>query len=99
MSTTVRKIVGGTKDKTQTHFGVGSESTTSTMVVSGVLPRSRRKPSSDVAAAVFSYIRARRALGHTRINSADIASALDLDVRDVENAIAHLSDKGVRVVK
>ena len=52
----------------------------------------------EIAAAVYAYIRAMRALGHTQVNSLAVARALSLPVTDVDVAIRTLSDKGVRVI-
>ncbi len=52
----------------------------------------------EIEAAVYAYIRAMRALGHTQVNSLAVARALSLPVTDVDVAIRNLSDKGVRVI-
>jgi hypothetical protein len=48
--------------------------------------------------AVYAYIQAIRALGHTRINTRDIADALSLPIEDVDRAINSLKQKGVKAV-
>jgi hypothetical protein len=48
--------------------------------------------------AVYNYILALRALGRTRINTAEIAESLSLPVSDVHDALAGLKKKGVRVL-
>ena len=58
----------------------------------------RTSIADNVESAVFTYIQAVRALGRTRINTADIAMALDLPTKTVERAVANLKDKGVKVI-
>lgn len=58
----------------------------------------RERARKEAEAAVYSHLRAIRALGRTQINSLDVARALGLPVADVEEAIRNLSDKGVKVV-
>lgn len=48
--------------------------------------------------AVYAHIRAIRALGRTRINTAEIAQALSVSQRDVDRAVENLKGKGVRRV-
>jgi len=55
--------------------------------------------SKAVKAAVLSHIKALRALGHTRVNTREIASALNLRPLLVEQAVAQLRDEGVKVAK
>jgi hypothetical protein len=50
-----------------------------------------------IEAAVYSHIRAIRALGRTTVNTAEIASALGVPRVLVEQAIASLSKKGVKL--
>ena len=52
----------------------------------------------NVENAVYGHIRAKRSLGHTTANSAEIASALSLTVADVNRAFASLKSKGVKVI-
>ena len=52
----------------------------------------------DVKGAVFSHIRAMRALGHTRVNTDQVAKALSLPPSEVERAIGELSSKGIKVL-
>jgi hypothetical protein len=66
-------------------------------------PKVRRVParrvSKSVDGAVFSYIKAVRALGRTRINTADIAVALRLPMREVDRAVGRLAGKGVKIIE
>jgi hypothetical protein len=55
--------------------------------------------SRDVENAVYSHIRAVRALGRTKINSLEIAKALQLSLPMVQQALEKLADKGVKVVE
>jgi hypothetical protein len=50
-----------------------------------------------IEAAVYAYIRAKRALGETQANTAEIANVLKLNRRQVENAVSKMADKGVKV--
>ena len=52
--------------------------------------------SNELQNAVFSYIQAVRALGRTRVNTIEIASALGVNAGRVAEAIAHLESKGVK---
>jgi hypothetical protein len=49
-----------------------------------------------VREAVFAYIKALRALGKTRVNTREIADALDLPRTLVEQAVTRLRDEGVK---
>jgi Mn-dependent DtxR family transcriptional regulator len=48
--------------------------------------------------AVLQYVKALRALGHTRINSVMIADALNLDHQTVLKAVKDLQTKGIKVI-
>lgn len=63
------------------------------------LPHTRRSSHSLARErnAVYSYIRALRSLGKTRLNTADIAEALSLSIQQVTRAIRTLEEKGVKV--
>jgi hypothetical protein len=68
------------------------------MPVTG-MPRVRlrsRAVSRAVENAVYAYIRAMRALGHTALNTAEVAVALSLPTIEVNRAITALKKKGVR---
>ena len=58
----------------------------------------KRSAPDEIERAVFAHIQAVRALGRTRINTADIALALGLPTKSVERAVAKLKDKGVKVI-
>jgi hypothetical protein len=60
------------------------------------VPKLPRK--GEIEKAVYAHIRAVRALGRTRINTADIADALSLSVNEINRAIVRLKKKGVRVL-
>lgn len=53
----------------------------------------------DIESAVFAHIRAMRTLGHTTVNTRDVARALALPLSIVDRAVAGMSTKGVRVAK
>ena len=61
----------------------------------GSPPAMARLP-KHIERAVYSYIQAKRALGETTVNTADIARALDIPLHIVELAIIHLQPKGIR---
>jgi len=63
-------------------------------------PRVRRTTlsSARVQNAVYAHIRAIRALGRTKINTAEVADALLLSVGEVNRAISSLKGKGVKVL-
>ena len=63
-----------------------------------ISPRRRSAP-KEVENAIYGYIRAMRALGHTSIVSTDISDALNLPIRDVERAMRRLRSRGVRIIK
>jgi hypothetical protein len=86
-----------------------SASTTQKQVELPDVPRIRRRArkvsrltagrnSKSVQNAIYSYIRAIRALGRDKINTIDIAEALSLTVPEVNHAISALEKKGVKVV-
>lgn len=54
------------------------------------------KRAEDTREAVRNYIWALRSLGKTRVNTRDIAIALDLPRTLVEQAVAHLKSEGVK---
>ena len=56
------------------------------------------KTEKEIEGAVFSRIRAMRALGKTKIKIREIAESLSLSVRDVNRAIIRLKDKGIRII-
>jgi len=49
--------------------------------------------------AVYAHIRALRALGHTRVNSTDVAIALKVPHSAVERAVKSLTAKGIKVAR
>jgi hypothetical protein len=56
-------------------------------------------PQRDIERAVYGHIRALRALGRTRIDTAEIAQALDLPLKAVEQTLGNLAQKGVKIVR
>jgi CRP-like cAMP-binding protein len=79
---------------------LSSEPTTKTQVqVSDSRVRRRRADSNkNVQNAVYSYIRAVRALNQTKITTVQIASALALSVVEVNKVLSSLKEKGVRTL-
>lgn len=53
---------------------------------------------SSVESAVFAHIRAMRALGRVTANTAQIARALSVTTREVDQAVSRLHDRGVKLV-
>ena len=53
----------------------------------------------NIEGAVFAHIKAVRALGHTEVNTDQIAAALSVPVSAVNAAITKLRDKGVKQVR
>lgn len=71
--------------------------TSTTSAVSGVpIGASREHPNTENA--VYAYMQAKRSLGATRVNSAEIANALGLPQRQVEAAVSRMGDRGVKVL-
>jgi hypothetical protein len=52
----------------------------------------------NIESAIYAHIQAVRALGRTRIDTAEIAKALDLTPFQVERTISSLTRKGVKLV-
>lgn len=55
--------------------------------------------SAKIESAVYSYIRAVRALGKKRVSTAEIAAALKLSEAAVRDAASSLTSKGVRAAE
>ncbi len=93
-------IITNTTSDTMRVFGTSSTYDTISHVLhhDNARRKSRSTSSKTIDAAVYAYIRAMRALGHTQVNSLAVARALSLPVTDVDVAIRTLSDKGVRVI-
>jgi Mn-dependent DtxR family transcriptional regulator len=51
----------------------------------------------NIENAVYAHIQAMRALGKTRVNTVDIAKALNLSLSEVEKTISALRHKGVKI--
>jgi len=78
-----------------------STNTADTVIVSSVGSTRRGnspRKNARIEAAVYAYLRARRALGVTSLNSVEIARALNLTNDVVEAAVATLRNKGVKLV-
>lgn len=65
--------------------------------VTGPARKSSRIETKDIESAVFAHIQAMRALGRTRVNVTEIATALGLYERQVEATLSALRNKGVKV--
>ena len=105
----VTNIDYDSRDQTRSHTkltAIEVTSTSTSTVVSDVMRTAQRADirgqkysvSGDVESAVYSYIQALRAVGRTRINTADIAMALNLPLKIVERAAANLKEKGVKLI-
>ena len=86
---------------TNSSFSVGGFTSTTTSpqidrTIVGQVLKDREQELRRIEAAVFSHIKALRALGKASVNTAEIADALSLSVADVERVIAALEHKGVR---
>ena len=90
VKTVDRVAIGTDASSTETHFTVRSRGFA-------------RKPGAiehgQVESAVYAYIQALRTLGHTHINSHDIAKGLGLPRSVVENVLKRLTEKGVRLAE
>lgn len=58
-----------------------------------------RADARNVESAVFAHIQALRALGKTKVNTADIAKALGLRTDLVDRTVSELRNKGVKLAK
>ena len=56
------------------------------------------KKEKKIEAAVYSHIKAIRALGRTVINTVEIDESLSLPIEDVNRIVSRLKEKGVRPV-
>jgi hypothetical protein len=63
------------------------------------LKQSATRKSHSIENAVYGHIRALRALGRKRINTDEIADALSLPMADVNQAIAVLRNRGVKLIR
>jgi hypothetical protein len=79
----------------------GTTASTAVSVVATPAAAKDKRPRRDRAIqhAVYAYIRARRALGHTRVNSLEIAEALGINPGRVHEVLDSLRARGVKVVK
>jgi hypothetical protein len=81
-----------------TQFSTTSGVTT----IRAAVPFSKRRSRELIAGiekAVYSHIRAKRALGRSTINTTEIAAALGIPVHQVNVAIRNLTSKGVRIAE
>jgi hypothetical protein len=90
--------ITGQRAATGDNFSVGSSSATSTSYSVSVSGLGSRSPqvTKKLEAAVYSHIRALRALGTTAVSSDEIARALNLSNSAVEAALRQMSDRGVK---
>jgi hypothetical protein len=85
-TSTLDRLILSTESTTRGQFPVND--------IPGI--RQRARVGKSIENAVYSYIRAVRALGRTAIITTEIADALSLTVADVNRAISSLKKKGVR---
>jgi biotin operon repressor len=64
---------------------------------SGTNQPTRESELAALEKAVYAHIRALRALGRVSVNTAEIASALNVSISEVESTIQALLRKGVKV--
>jgi hypothetical protein len=57
------------------------------------------KSERAIDSAVLAHLRARRALGHTTVNSGDVARALGLSPGEVLRSLGRLAPKGVKAAR
>jgi len=69
-----------------------------TLTVAKANRHSAARASKKLEDAVYTYIRAIRRLGHTQLDTAQIADALNQNVREINAAVARLSSKGVKIL-
>jgi predicted transcriptional regulator len=77
---------------------LSAESTTREQVQVSTDLDGRRPPRNrkNVENAIYSYIRAIRALGRKEINIVEVANALSLPIAEVNHAVSSLRKKGVK---
>lgn len=83
----------------QSFFVTTGSTTHSELAVPRRVSKSKKRDRKDLVAAVYAYIKAVRALGRTIVNSKEIANALDVSVKDVEQAAKQLKERGVKPFK
>jgi DNA-binding MarR family transcriptional regulator len=93
------KIAPSKTSSTATRYRAGR---TFTAVESIQIQRMRAKPelqrsAKNIEAAIYSYVRAVRALGKTQISTSEIAKALGLSVSDIGKVLPKLNDKGIKL--
>lgn len=86
-------------ERTQDHWRVAKGSDAFYVTYRDVKAGARQDGarSKAIRAAVLGHIKALRALGKTRVNTRDIATALDLPRAVVEQAVLQLGDEGVKI--
>jgi hypothetical protein len=78
-------------------YVIGSaSSSTSGYVMASPSPSPTPASKKKLYLAILSYIKAIRTLGRTEINTQEIADALSISVRDVNDALEVLKKQGIR---
>lgn len=102
MSASISMIIGGAPVQQGHLVQVQAELAASALSVSRqAVDASRADLNQDahkIEDAVYAHIQAMRALGRTRVNTAQIARALGLKTQVVDRAVSGLESKGVRVI-
>jgi hypothetical protein len=85
----------------QTRGISGTTGTSATVILTVAKPAQRSGPASappsrDVEGAVYTYLRAMRALKQTHVTPDDVASALGISLSSAMAALTSLKSKGVR---
>lgn len=75
---------------------LGHSNSTSQTVTVKVLGRPMPRKAKNHTAAVYSYVRAIRSAGKSKVSVAEVASALDLSERETRTILSSMSDKGVK---
>jgi hypothetical protein len=91
------------KSSTNTSLLLSTESTTTRgqFQLSDDVPNVRRRQTranKNVENAIYTYMRAVRALGRTKIDTGDVANALSLPLDQVNGALSSLKKKGVKTL-
>lgn len=100
MNDTTETVKVGTTTSTATTFGELAD-----FAVASDAPPSNPAPvrtlraaaSGHVESAVYAHLRAMRSLGRTSANTAQIAKALALPLKEVDRAVQNLTHRGVKL--
>lgn len=99
IATTSPATITTTSSATTTHVfsGTAASAVPDVLVHSRDVLRARSKLEAGIEGAVYSHIRAVRALGRTSITSLEVSRALNLPIHVVDEALRRLAYKGVKL--